>query len=75
MWDIEWAGEHFTGESADDVLDAIAAAQWGPTPNIRRAISDRIWNADRIIVDDELPADQFLRRLDQLGFVRIVTAS
>lgn len=74
MWEIEWAGDRFTGASADDVLHAIAAAQWNPTPNIRRTISDRIWNADGLLVDDALPADLFLQRLADLDIIRIITA-
>lgn len=73
MWEIDWTGDRFTGESADAVLAAIAAVQWDPPRNIRRTISDRLWNTGHLLVDDALPADQFLRRLAELGVIRIIT--
>lgn len=70
---IDWAGDIFTGMNPDDVLADIGSAQWQPTKDIRKVLATRIWNADAVIINDRLAAGPFLRELERLGYITIIT--
>lgn len=73
MWKVRWGNDLFTAETADGVLAQIADRQWSTTTNIQKTIADRLWRLDRLIVDDTLSGDQFLKALAELRIVVIVT--
>jgi len=72
-WSVTWNGETFEASSAYEVLSIIGSRSYAPLDHKfpKRGIAYRLFVQFRILIDDELPDEQFLYRLAEFGVIQL----
>ena len=73
--EVRWPDKSITfGESAEAIIERAASVQWQETDveRMRNLLSDRAWTLFDAAIAPDLPADEFLRALDDAGMLSII---
>ena len=72
-WNVTWLGDTYTAPTAYEVLQEIGECSYAPLDHKypKRGIAYRVFVQFRILIDDQLPDEQFLTRLAEYGLMKV----